>query len=154
MNMTLFRLMVSFTVKSRNNLLIGLICGLFGSCLQLYKFFFLFFLLLPLSPSSSTTFRCEPSFQYNLPLFPTISKYCLSGFRFYYKYNPLQPRPSIFLVVFLFPCSFHCSCCRCLGIRWFECFQHDHTILVGGILQYLSLTAHVIFFLTTIKLCE
>jgi len=53
-----------------------------------------------------------------------------------------------------FPCSFHCSCCRYLGIRWFESFQHDHTILVGGILQYLPLTACVIFFLTTIKLCE
>jgi len=132
MKMKLLWLMKSFTVKSLNNLFIGLICGLFGSCLQLCKFFFFF--LLPFCPSSSTTFRCEPSFQCNLPVFTTASKYCLSGFCFHYKYNPLQTRPSIFFVVFFFPCSVHCSCCKCLGIRWFECFQRDHTILVGGIL--------------------
>jgi len=127
MNMTLLQLMESFTVKSRNNLLIGLICGLFVSCLQLCRFFFFsssffFLLLLPFSPSSSTTSRCEPWFQYNFPLFPTVSKYCLSGFCFQYKYNPLQPRPSIFSLVFFFPCSFHCSCCKCLGIHWPKCF--------------------------------
>jgi len=117
-------------------------------------FFFFFFRLLSFSPSSRTTFRCEPWFQNHLPLFPTSSNYCLSGFCFHYKYNPLQPLPSLFFVVFFFPCFLHCSCCKCLGIRWFECFQHDHTILVGGILQYLPLTMCVLFFLTTIKLCE
>ena len=42
----------------------------------------------------------------------------------------------------------------CLAFAGFEFFQHDHTVLVGGILQNLPLTARVIFFLISIKLYE
>jgi hypothetical protein len=102
--------------ESRNNLVLLVDIWATWQLVQLYRFFFF-------PSSSSTTVRWGPWFPIQASSIPD----CLwpSVFSSHYKYNPVQPRYSIFYVVLFFPCSFYCSCCN---LFWHSLVLHSFNI--------------------------